>query len=478
MHDKTVLNEKLHEECGVFGMISPKPIPAVPLTASALVALQHRGQESAGIATFVDGTLKCKKGMGLVGDVFGTDYLNFVANTKVAVGHVRYSTTGSCNIENAQPIETVHSKVSLALAHNGNLTNSAQIRNELVQSGMIMHTTNDTEIINILIVRNMLQTGDLEKAIVAAMNFVEGAFSIVIATKDKLIAGRDRNGFRPLCMGRLGDAVVFASETCALDALGAEFVRDVRPGEVISCDSKGNIQTFMLDRASSSGLCVFEFVYFARPDSIIDGISVYDARVKMGEALYRQCPTEADYVCGVPDSGLQAAYGYSRISGIPMAPAFVKNKYIGRSFILPDQVARENAVNIKLNPIRATVKDKRIILIDDSIVRSTTSKRIIKMLRHAGAKEVHMRISSPPFKYPCYFGVDIDSRENLVANYHDVEGIRKIIDADSLEYLSLENLRAISRTTSFCTGCFTGDYPAPVSPTLKNTFDDKSHLGE
>ena len=464
-------NDKPREECGVFGIISPRAIPTVPLTASALLALQHRGQESAGIATFVDGNLKCKKGMGLVSEVFTHDYMNFVANTKIAVGHVRYSTTGSCNIENAQPIETVHSKISLALAHNGNLTNSVQVRGELVQSGMVMHTTNDTEIINILIVRNMLATNDLEQAIVGAMNMIEGAFSIVIATKDKLIAVRDRNGFRPLCMGRLGDAICFASESCALDSLGAEFVRDVKPGEVVSCDLKGNIKSLMLNDASRSGLCVFEFVYFARPDSVIDGISVYDARVQMGRALYRQCPIDADFVCGVPDSGLQAAQGYSLESGIPIAPAFVKNKYIGRSFILPDQVARENAVNVKLNPIRSTVKGKRIVLIDDSIVRSTTSTRIIKMLRNAGAKEVHMRISSPPFKYECYFGTDIDDRDKLVANHYDVKGICEKIGADSLEYLSVENLCAISPTTSFCTGCFTGDYPAPITPTLKTAFD-------
>lgn len=462
---------KLKEECGVFGIISPRPIPVAPLTASALTALQHRGEESAGIAMFVDGALKCKKGMGLVSDVFTPDYMEFAANAKIAVGHVRYSTTGSCNLENAQPIETVHSKISLALAHNGNLTNSAQIRNELVQSGMVLHTTNDTEIVNIMIVRNMLKTNDLEKAVVQTMNFVEGAFSIVIATKDKLIAVRDRNGFRPLCMGKMGDAVVFSSETCALDALGAEFVRDVKPGEVVSCDVKGNITSHMLDNASQSGLCSFEFIYFARPDSVIDGISVYDARVQMGRALYRQKPTEADYVCGVPDSGLTAAQGYSSESGIPMVPAFVKNKYIGRSFILPDQIKRENAVNVKLNPIRSTVSGKRIILIDDSIVRSTTSTRIISMLRRAGAKEVHMRVSSPPFKYECYFGTDVDDRNKLVANHYDIDGICKKIGADSLEYLSLDNLRAVSPNTVFCTGCFTGDYPAPVTPTLKNSFD-------
>ncbi len=463
--------DKPKEECGVFGIISPRPIPTVPLSASALMALQHRGEESSGIATFVDGTLKCKKGMGLVSEVFSSDYLEFAANAKIAVGHVRYSTTGSCNIENAQPIETVHSKISLALAHNGNLTNSSQIRGDLVQSGMVLHTTNDTEILNILIVRNMIETNDIERAIVKAMNFVEGAFSIVIATKDKLIAVRDPNGFKPLCMGKLGDATLFASETCALDALGATFVRDVKPGEVISCDGKGNINTYMLDNASQSGLCVFELIYFARPDSVIDGISVYKAREQMGRALYRQKPTDADYVCGVPDSGLVAAQGYSQESGIPMVPAFVKNKYVGRSFILPDQMKRESAVNIKLNPIRSTVEGKRIVLIDDSIVRSTTSTRIIRMLRAAGAKEIHMRISSPPFKYECYFGTDIDDRDKLVANHYDTDGICKKIGADSLEYLSLENLKAISPTTSFCLGCFTGDYPAPVTPMLKNSFD-------
>lgn len=473
-----MIYEKPKEECGVFGIISPRPIPVVPLSASALIALQHRGEESAGIATFVDGTLKCKKGMGLVSDVFTPDYMEFAANTKIAVGHVRYSTTGSCNIENAQPIETVHSKISLALAHNGNLTNSAQIRRDLVQSGMVLHTTNDTEILNILIVRNMIQTNDLERAIVNAMNFVEGAFSIVIATKDKLIAVRDRNGFRPLCMGKIDDAVVFASETCALDAIGAELVRDVKPGEVVSCDLKGNISTYMLNNASQSGLCSFEFIYFARPDSVIDGISVQRAREEMGKALYLQRPTEADYVCGVPDSGMAAAQGYSQASGIPLAPAFVKNKYVGRSFILPDQVKRENAVNLKLNPIKSTVEGKRIILIDDSIVRSTTSTRIIKMLRKAGAKEVHMRISSPPFKYECYFGTDIDNRENLVANHYDVDGICKKIGADSLEYLSIQNLKAISPNTSFCLGCFTGDYPAPVTPMFnKHSFDDSGVNG-
>lgn len=467
-----MISDKLKEECGVFGMISVKPQPLIPFAASALIALQHRGEESAGIATFVDGALKCKKGMGLVSEVFSSDYLEYAPNTRVAVGHVRYSTTGSCTIENAQPIETVHSKISLALAHNGNLTNAATIRRELVQSGIVLHTTNDTEILNIAIVRNMIRTNDIDRAVLNAMNSVEGAFSIIIATKDKLIAARDPYGFRPLCMGKIGDSVVFASETCALDALGAELVRDVKPGEMICCDTKGNIISYMLDNASQSGLCAFEFIYFARPDSVINGISVYRAREQMGRALYRQRPTEADYVCGVPDSGLAAAQGYAQESGIPLVPAFVKNKYVGRSFILPDQVRRESAVNIKLNPIRSTVEGKRIILIDDSIVRSTTSTRIVKMLRNAGAAEVHLRISSPPFKYECYFGVDIDDRDKLVANKYDTDGICKRIGADSLEYLSLENLKAISPKTTFCVGCFTGDYPAPVTPTLKNLFDN------
>lgn len=467
-------NEKLHEECGVIGIISAQPLHMTGLCSSALLALQHRGQESAGIATFTEGKLKCKKGLGLVTEVFNSDYLEYSPNTKVAVGHVRYSTTGTCNVENAQPIETVHPKLSMALAHNGNLTNSGEIRNELVQSGMILHTTNDTEIINILIIKYMLEFGDVEKAVEKAMSFIEGAFSIVIATKDKLIAVRDRNGFRPLCMGRLSNnAVVFASETCALDAIGAEFVRDIARGEMVVASMNGEVTTKQIDIThAKEGHCSFEYIYFARPDSVIDGISVSEARVQMGRALYNQRPTEADIVCGVPDSGMEAARGYSMESGIPLVPGFVKNKYVGRSFILPDQIKRENAVNIKLNPIRANVQGKRIVLIDDSIVRSTTSIRIIKMLRRAGAAEVHMRISSPPFKFPCYFGTDVDSKDNLIANKMDVDGICKHIGADTLEYLSFDSLKNVAPSLGMCMGCFSGEYPIATGLLLKDRFKD------
>lgn len=466
-------NDKLHEECGVIGIISAQPLHMTGLCSSALLALQHRGQESAGIATFIDGKLKCKKGLGLVTEVFNQDYLEFSPNSKVAVGHVRYSTTGTCNVENAQPIETVHPKLSMALAHNGNLTNSGEIRNELVQSGMILHTTNDTEIINILIIKYMIEYNDLEKAVERAMSFIEGAFSIVIATKDKLIAVRDRNGFRPLCMGKMGNAVVFASETCALDSIGAEFVRDVERGEMVVASLNGEITTRHLDTAyAKEGHCSFEYVYFARPDSIIDGISVSEARVQMGRALYKQRPTEADIVCGVPDSGLDAARGYALESGIPLVPGFVKNKYVGRSFILPEQIKRENAVNIKLNPIRANVQGKRIVLIDDSIVRSTTSIRIIKMLKKAGAAEVHMRVSSPPFKFPCYFGTDVDSQDNLIANKMDIDGICKHIGADSLEYLSFDSLKNVAPSLGMCMGCFSGEYPIATGLLLKDRFKD------
>lgn len=466
-------DSKLHEECGIFGIINAKPSHLVALASSALLALQHRGQESAGIATFIDNKLKVKKGVGLTTDVFTPDFLEYIPQTKVAVGHVRYSTTGNTSEENAQPIETVHPKVSLAMAHNGNLTNSGEIRRNLIHSGMVLHTTNDSEIVNILIIKYMLEYNNIEKAVLSAVQSIEGAFSLVIATKDKLIAVRDRNGFRPLCIGKLNDAVVFSSESCALDTIGATFVRDVAPGEVVTVNLNGEIRSSQMDVATfKRGLCSFELIYFARPDSVIDGVSVYNARVEMGRALYRQRPTEVDLVCGVPDSGLEAARGYSLESGIPLVPAFVKNKYVGRSFILPKQVLRENAVNIKLNPIRATVEGKRIILVDDSIVRSTTSMRIIKMLRNAGAKEVHMRISSPPFKYPCYFGTDVDSQDNLIANKMDIDGICKHIGADSLEYLSIESLRAVAPQIGMCTGCFTGEYPVSTGLLFKDRFDD------
>ncbi|MDE6398597.1 MAG: amidophosphoribosyltransferase, partial [Clostridiales bacterium] len=332
---------KIKEECGIFGMISTDPMPLAGYAASALLALQHRGQEGAGIATFYsDNTLVCHKNVGLVNDIFG-DFTRHVPNTNVAVGHVRYSTTGNNTVENTQPIETVHSRLTCALAHNGNITNAAKLRGQMVnQGGKVFHTTNDSEIINMLLIEQMIHCGNIEKAVFNVMNILEGAFSLVIATPDKLIAARDKCGFRPLCMGKLGNATVFASESCALDSIGATFVRDIEAGELVSIDRAGKEVTMRQKDRSCRGLCVFEMIYIARSDSFIDGMSVYNARLEMGRALYRQKPIDADFVCGVPDSGLDAALGYSLESGIPFAPAFVKNRYMGRSFIQPSQGAR------------------------------------------------------------------------------------------------------------------------------------------
>lgn len=470
-------DDKLREECGVFGMISPKSAPVIGLAATALLALQHRGQEGAGIATFIDGEVKCKKNVGLVEKVFPSDYLEFAPNANIVAAHVRYSTTGGNTAENVQPIVTAHPRLTCALAHNGNLTNAAQIRKRMVnESGKVFHTTNDTEVINMLLTDEMIGGGTLENAVERAASVIEGAFSLIIATKDKLVAVRDKNGFRPLCMGKLGAATVFASETCALDAVGAEFVRDVEPGEIVSVDLKGNLTRRKIGASAvKRGLCVFEMIYFARPDSVIDGMSVYEARLKMGKALFEQQPTDADMVCGVPDSGLDSAYGYAVASGIPYGAAFVKNRYVGRSFIVPSQLKREETVSVKLNPLKASIAGKRIVLVDDSIVRGTTCARIIKTLRKAGAREVHMRISSPPFKHPCHFGTDVDSEENLIANKMQTDAICRQIGADSLVYLSLENLLKICPDghKTFCSGCFSGQYPVDVKDiAAKDKFDD------
>ena len=457
---------KIKEECGVFGIIDDKPINAVGQTVNALLALQHRGQESAGIVTFFGDNVFTKKDLGMVNDIFDQKYIDSFPNSYVTVGHVRYSTNGTRDIESAQPITVTHKEASFALAHNGSLTNADELRQRITMDGGIFYTTTDSEVINDLILKQMKITGDFEQAIFNCMDILEGAYSIVVATGNHLYALRDKNGFRPLCMGKLGSATVFASESCAFDAIGAEFIRDIKPGELVKVDQKGNVTVRQKDVSNRKrGLCVFEFVYFARPDSVIDGISVHEARMKMGEYLYQQQPIEADMVCGVPDSGISAAYGYAKASGIPYGSAFIKNRYVGRSFILPTQIKREKAVSVKLNPLRSAVKDKRIILIDDSIVRGTTSAKIIRSLREAGAKEIHSCISSPPFKFPCYFGTDVDSRENLIANKMDIEGIRKTIGADSLVFLSYENVMKIKfgQDISFCGGCFDGNYPIDIT---------------
>ena len=455
----------MHEECGVFGVWSPEQ-RAVPLDVYlGLYALQHRGQESCGIAVSRDGVFHHYKGDGLVGEVFSKERLERLGWGNIAVGHVRYSTTGGKNHNNIQPLVISHMKGNLALCHNGNLVNARSLRAEHELSGGIFHGTADTETIVYTIVTERLKVSATEEAVHRTMLQLQGAYSCVLMTATKLIAFRDPNGFRPLCYGQLPDgAWVVSSESCALDAVGAKLIRDVDPGEILVFSREGVASDRRLCGGGRS-LCVFEYIYFARPDSVIEGAPVHLARLRAGRFLAQEDPVEADVVVGVPDSGIDAALGYSRESGIPYGVGFLKNKYIGRSFIAPSQDMRETAVKIKLNVIAETVRDKRVVLIDDSIVRGTTSERIVRLLREAGAKEVHMRISSPPFRFPCFFGTDVDSRENLIAcRLSSVEEIAREIGADSLAYLSVDAAHRLAgdRSCPFCDGCFTGHYPIAI----------------
>lgn len=465
----------LHEECGVFGIFSPTRTHVAAITHRALLALQHRGQESCGIVVNDAGVFTSVKDIGLVSEVFTAQKMAEFEPGSIAVGHVRYGTTGSNSRANCQPIEVYHIKGALAIAHNGNLTNSAELRTELELRGSIFHTTSDTETIAYIITEQRLHTSSIEEAVCAAMGRIKGAYSLAVMSPQKLIAARDPNGFRPLCYGITDDgAYCVASESCALQAVGAHFVRDIRPGEILVISDEGiRSITEHCDRAPAS-LCVFEYIYFARPDSTIDGVCVHEARLKAGRLLAEQYPVEADIVIGVPDSGLDAALGYSQASGIPYGIGFVKNKYIARTFISPGQRDREAKVRIKLNPIESTVKGKRVVLIDDSIVRGTTCAGIIHLLREAGAAEIHFRVSAPPFLHPCYYGTDIDSREQLIACHHSIDEITKIIGADSLGYLSIEGARALGNGFGYCTACFSGEYPTPTpSQKSKNRFEQK-----
>ena len=468
------MDRHLHEECGVFGVRLPERGDVASLAYYALYSLQHRGQESAGIAVNDDGVIRAYRDVGLVGDVFRPERLASLGQGGIAVGHVRYGTTGSDNQRNVQPILVNHYKGRMALAHNGNLTNSHALRRELESQGSIFQTTTDSEVIAYLIVQERLRHPSIEAAVSVAMERLEGAYSLVISSPSKLIAVRDPHGFRPLCMGELRDgSVVFASESCALDAIGAWFLRDLRPGEIVVADAQGvrSVETHCGKVPKS--LCVFEFIYFARPDSVIDGSSVHVARQRAGAFLALEHPVQADVVIGVPDSGLDAALGYARQSGIPYGMGFIKNKYIGRTFISPTQALRESEVSIKLNPIRSVVAGKRVVLIDDSIVRGTTCRRTIDLLRKAGAREIHMRVSAPPFVSECYYGTDIDDKDKLIATHHSVEEIAKIIGVDSLGYLSLENVVKLADSTSgFCTACFGGGYPTALpEPGGKDRFE-------
>ncbi len=471
---------QLHEECGVFGLYTHEPEATAIHTYHALYALQHRGQESAGIAINDDGVISSHKDVGLVSEVFPPDVLQNLGSGTITVGHVRYATTGNKSRTNAQPLVINHVKGSMVLAHNGNLTNAAELREKLELSGAIFHTTSDTEVIAYTITAQRLTAPSIEEAVDAAMDIIQGAYSLVLMSSTKLIAARDPNGFRPLCIGTMEDGgYVFASESCALDAIGAHFLRDVEPGEIVIADGNGlrSIRTHCNGRKSS--LCVFEFIYFARPDSVIDGASVHEARLRAGAFLALEHPVQADIVIGVPDSGLDAAVGYARQSGIPYGIGFIKNKYIARTFIAPGQKSREDKVRIKLNPIASVVKGKRVVMIDDSIVRGTTSQRIVKLLRDAGAKEVHVRVSAPPFLHPCYFGTDIDSRDHLIACNHTTEEIAEIIGADSLGYLSVDSVHklAVGCGCTFCDGCFTGNYPVAV-PETREKFRFETKLSQ
>ena len=466
---------KLHEECGVFGIFSQSPYAIAQDVYYGLYALQHRGQESCGIVVNDDGLFFSHKDLGQVSTVFDAETLSKLPEGKMAVGHVRYGTTGGNNRSNCQPIEVNHQKGKMALAHNGNLSNAFELRNQLELSGAIFHSTSDTEIIAYVVTRERLKTDSIERAVLNSMYYLEGAYSIVLMSATKLIAARDRHGYRPLCYGQRSDgSYVIASETCALEAVGAKLVRELEPGELLVFSDKGVTQYTDHCNTAKKQICIFEYIYFARPDSEIEGVSVHAARVKAGEILARDYPVEADVVVGVPDSGLDAALGYSRYSGIPYGIGFIKNKYIGRTFISPVQKERNDQVKIKLNPLRDTVAGKRVILVDDSIVRGTTSERIVRLLREAGAKEVHMRISSPPFTNPCYYGTDVDSKENLIACHMTIPEIAKEIGADSLGYLPLASLKELVGHEGYCNACFSGNYATTVPKnTNKNRFEKR-----
>ena len=468
---------KLHEECGVFGVIAPEICDVASISYYGVYALQHRGQESCGIVVNDDGVFVSHKDMGLVSEVFSSDVLSRLPKGTMAVAHARYGTTGGTNRNNCQPIEVNHQKGRMALAHNGNLSNAVELRNELELSGAIFHTTSDTETIAYIITKERLKAPSIEDAVSQAMNTLDGAYSLVLMSPQKLICARDPYGFRPLCYGKTADGIyVVASESCAIKAVGAEVVRDVEPGEILVFSKNGVVSRREHCGKKDKKLCVFEYIYFARPDSVIDGISVHASRVRAGKILAKAHPVEADVVIGAPDSGLDAALGFSQESGISYGIGLIKNKYIGRTFISPGQGARLDGVKIKLAAIEESVKGKRVVLVDDSIVRGNTMGRVVKLLRDAGAKEVHVRISSPPFLHPCYYGTDIDSEEHLIACHHTVSQIAKMIGADSLGYLPQERLGELCGSENFCSACFNGDYPTKIpTDTRKDRFEMRLH---
>ena len=470
-------DEHIKEECGVFGMYDFDGNDVATSIYYGLFALQHRGQESCGIAVSETmgpkGKVTTHKDMGLIHEAFTPETLAGLKGD-IGVGHVRYSTAGSSTRENAQPLVLNYVKGTLGLAHNGNLINAPELRKELEYTGAIFQTTIDSEVIAYHIARERLNTRNVEEAVGRAMKKIKGAYSLIVMSPRKLIGARDPFGFKPLCIGKRDNCYILASETCALDTIGAEFVRDVEPGEIVTISPEKGIESdkSMCLPKEEHARCIFEYIYFARPDSVIDGASVYHSRILAGKFLAMDSPVEADIVTGVPESGNCAAMGYAMQSGIPYGTAFVKNTYVGRTFIKPKQKSRESSVQVKLNPIREVVEGKRVIMIDDSIVRGTTSDRIVKMLRDAGAKEVHVRISSPPFLWPCYFGTDVPAREQLIAYNRTVEEIRQIIGADSLGYLGIDRLTELVDGLPICKGCFTGKYPMePPKEDIRGEFE-------
>ncbi|MBO5113811.1 MAG: amidophosphoribosyltransferase [Lachnospiraceae bacterium] len=467
----------IKEECGVFGMYDFDGGDVASTIYYGLLALQHRGQESCGIAVSdtagPKGKVITSKDMGLVNEAFTPDILEKLKGD-IGVGHVRYSTAGSSTRENAQPLVLNYVKGTLGLAHNGNLINALELRKELEYTGAIFQTTIDSEVIAYFIARERLNSKTVEEAVGRAMKKIKGAYSLIVMSPRKLIGARDPYGFRPLCIGKRDNTYILASETCALDTVGATFVRDVEPGEIVTISPEKGIESdrSMCIPKEQHARCVFEYIYFARPDSYVDGMSVYNSRILAGKFLAVDSPVEADIVVGVPESGNCAALGYAMQSGIPYGQAFVKNSYVGRTFIKPKQKNRESSVQVKLNALRDAVAGKRVIMIDDSIVRGTTSDRIVRMLREAGAKEVHMRVSSPPFLWPCYFGTDVPAREQLIAYNRTVDEICKIIGADSLGYLREERLSEIVCGREICKGCFTGKYPMePPEEDIRGEFE-------
>ena len=468
--------EGIHEECGVFGVYDLDGNDVISTIYYGLFALQHRGQESCGIAisdtSGPKGKVKTWKGMGLVSEVFTPENLDTLNGGNIGVGHVRYSTAGESNINNTQPLVLNYIKGTLALAHNGNLVNTPELKRELEYSGAIFQTTIDTEVIAYHIARERLNSATVEEALLRAMKKLSGAYSLVIMSPRKLIGARDPFGFHPLCIGKRNNAYILASESAALSAADAEFIRDVLPGEVVMIDAEGiHSDTSLCNQKIAK--CIFEYIYFARPDTRFDGVSVYNSRIMAGRILAQTYPVEADVVVGVPDSGNAAALGYSLESGIPFGMAFVKNSYVGRTFIKPKQSSRISSVRIKLNVLPEVVMGKRVVMIDDSIVRGTTSEKIVKMIKKAGATEVHVRISSPPFLNACYFGTDIPTGDQLIAHNNSIDTIREMIGADSLGYLAVERLSdMIGGDTGYCDACFTGNYPIePPSENIRGEYD-------